>query len=100
MQESFMPYALKVHGPHLLVWLVLSVVGGALLARLELGMLREAFETDARISPRLLSQRVVQHEAVLATRASLVNVEQEVPGPVALWSRPSRHHARAMLPCL
>ena len=71
MQESFMPYALKVHGPHLLVWLVLSVVGGALLARLELGMLREAFETDARISHRLLSQRVVQHEAVLATLALL-----------------------------
>lgn len=71
MQESFMPYALKVHGPHLLVWLALSVLGGALLARLELGMLREAFETDARISHRLLSQRVVQHEAVLATLALL-----------------------------
>jgi len=34
---------------------------------MELTQLREAFETDARISHRLLSQRAVQHEAVLAT---------------------------------
>jgi hypothetical protein len=37
----------------------------------ELTQLREAFETDARISHRLLSQRAVQHEAVLATLALL-----------------------------
>lgn len=71
MQKLTMPHALQVHGPRLMVWLVLSVIGGVLLARSELAQWREAFETDARISHRLLSQRVVQHEAVLATLALL-----------------------------
>ena len=66
-----MPLALNAHGPRLLLWLVLSVMGCVLLARTELVQLREAFETDARISHRLLSQRAVQHEAVLATLALL-----------------------------
>ncbi|MCF8160195.1 MAG: two-component sensor histidine kinase [Polaromonas sp.] len=66
-----MPQLLKVYGPRLLVWLTISLVGGVLLARNELAKLREVFETDARISHRLLSQRVVQHEAVLATLALL-----------------------------
>ena len=66
-----MPLALNAHGPRLLLWLVLSVMGCVLLARTELAQLREAFETDARISHRLLSQRAVQHEAVLATLALL-----------------------------
>lgn len=44
-----------------------SVVGAAWLARNELVQLREAFETDARIAHRLLSQQVVQHDAILAT---------------------------------
>ena len=55
----------------LALWLALSVAGGALLARAELRRLREAFETDARIAHRLLSQRAVQHDAVLATLALL-----------------------------
>ncbi|MCE3271711.1 MAG: two component transcriptional regulator, sensor histidine kinase [Ramlibacter sp.] len=38
---------------------------------MELARLRDAFETDARIAHRLLSQRVVQHDAVLATLALL-----------------------------
>ena len=63
--------ALKVFGPRLLVWLALSAIGCMLLARSELTQLREAFETDARISHRLLSQRAVQHDAVLATLALL-----------------------------
>jgi hypothetical protein len=42
-----------------------------LIARQELAHLRDAFETDARIVHRLLSQRVVQHDAVLATLALL-----------------------------
>jgi signal transduction histidine kinase len=54
-----------------MVWLVLSVIGCVLLARAELAQLRDAFETDARISHRLLSQRAVQHDAVLATLALL-----------------------------
>lgn len=54
-----------------MVWLVLSAVGCVLLARMALSQLQEDFETDARISHRLLSQRAVQHEAVLATLALL-----------------------------
>jgi signal transduction histidine kinase len=60
-----------VSAPRLLAWFAISLVGCVLLGRLELAQLREAFETDARISHRLLSQRVVQHEAVLATLALL-----------------------------
>ena len=52
-------------------WLALAVLGCVVLARVELTRLREAFETDARIVHRLLSQRAVQHDAVLATLALL-----------------------------
>ena len=54
-----------------LLWCVLSALGGVALARLELSRLQAAFETDARIAHRLLSQRVVQHDAVMATLALL-----------------------------
>jgi signal transduction histidine kinase len=66
-----MQQLLKVYGLRLLAWSVLSILGCVLLARAELSALRAAFETDARISHRLLSQRAVQHEAVLATLALL-----------------------------
>jgi len=59
------------HGPWIVAWLVLAGLGGWLLAQAELGRLREAFDTDARIAHRLLSQRVVQHDAVLSTLALL-----------------------------
>ena len=52
-------------------WLALAALGCVVLARTELTRLREAFETDARIVHRLLSQRAVQHDAVLATLALL-----------------------------
>src|SRR5512145_2771481 len=55
----------------LALWLALTVAGCVVLARAELARLREAFETDARIAHRLLSQRVVQHDAILATLALL-----------------------------
>ena len=64
-------HALRRHRLPLALWLALSVAGGVLLARAELQRLREAFETDARIVHRLLSQRAVQHDAVLATLALL-----------------------------
>jgi signal transduction histidine kinase len=54
-----------------LLWLLLAGAGGAWIARDELASQREAFETDARIAHRLLSQQVVQHDAVLATLALL-----------------------------
>ena len=53
--------------PWLLAWLAITLASGLVLARSELSVLREAFETDARIAHRLLSQRMVQHDAVLAT---------------------------------
>lgn len=50
-----------------LVWLVVGVLGSALLVRSSIEAARESFETDARIAHRLLSQRAVQHEAMLVT---------------------------------
>lgn len=58
--------ALKRHGLWVIAWGVLS-----LLAWYALQQTREAFETDARIANRLLSQQVVQHDAVLAALALL-----------------------------
>ena len=46
--------------------LVVAALGSAVLARLELAAIRDAFETDARIAHRLLSQRAVQQDAVMA----------------------------------
>ncbi|WP_066268786.1 sensor histidine kinase [Hydrogenophaga palleronii] len=51
--------------------LVLSLAGAGLLARQSLDTQRALFETDARIVHRLLSQQVVQHDAMLATLALL-----------------------------
>ncbi|MEJ5991537.1 ATP-binding protein [Ramlibacter sp. PS3R-8] len=59
------------HRGSLLLWLGLTAVGCVGLARMELARLQDAFETDARIAHRLLSQRVVQHDAILATLALL-----------------------------
>ncbi|RYF41122.1 MAG: two-component sensor histidine kinase, partial [Comamonadaceae bacterium] len=62
---------MRRHGAWIAVWLVATAVGGVALARLELARLQDAFDTDMRIVHRLLSQRVVQHDAVLATLALL-----------------------------
>lgn len=51
--------------------LVLSLLGAWLIAQRGLETQRAAFETDARIVHRLLSQQVVQHDAVLSTLALL-----------------------------
>ena len=53
------------------LWLLASGLGCVWLARAELAQQREAFETDARIVHRLLSQQVVQHDAILRTLALL-----------------------------
>lgn len=54
-----------------LAWVVgsLGLVGAGSLAivRIDIAQRRDAFQTDARIAHRLLSQRAVQHDAVLAT---------------------------------
>ncbi|MDW5445091.1 sensor histidine kinase [Polaromonas sp. SM01] len=57
--------------PWLLAWGLITALGCLLLGRLALTQSREAFETDMRIAHRLLSQRVVQHDAVMATLALL-----------------------------
>lgn len=62
---------LRRHGLWLAGWLALTAVGSVALARAELLRQQALFETDARIVHRLLSQRVVQHEAILATLALL-----------------------------
>lgn len=54
-----------------LAWMCVAVAGAAWLALAHRDTLREAFETDARIAHRLLSQRAVQLEAILATLALL-----------------------------
>ncbi|MFT3735070.1 MAG: ATP-binding protein [Rhodocyclaceae bacterium] len=51
----------------LLAAALLCIAGVWLLGRMALTQQREAFETDARIMHRVLSQRVVQHDAMLAT---------------------------------
>ncbi len=60
---------------HRLLWLLggtaLAAAGAVALARLELARQFEAFETNARIVHRLLSQRVVQHDAIMDTLALL-----------------------------
>ncbi len=55
----------------MLAWCVLATLGSVALARHELANQREAFEADARIAHRLLSQRAAQQDAVLATLALL-----------------------------
>lgn len=51
--------------PWLTLWLCLSAAGATVLSLLEIERLSEAFQTDARIAHRLLSQRAVEHDAVL-----------------------------------
>ena len=53
------------------LWVLLSAIGALVIARLALDRHRALFETDARIVHRLLSQQVVQHDAILATLALL-----------------------------
>jgi signal transduction histidine kinase len=49
----------------------LALAGAIAIAAIDLVARRAAFETDARIIHRLLSQRVVQHDAILDTLAIL-----------------------------
>jgi signal transduction histidine kinase len=48
-------------------WVVLVVAGSLAIVRMDIAQRRDAFQTDARIAHRLLSQRAVQHDAILAT---------------------------------
>lgn len=68
----------------------LSLLGAWLIAQRGLDTERAAFETDARIVHRLLSQQVVQHDAVLATLALLE------PGRSEALTRLSAIHPRLL----
>jgi C4-dicarboxylate-specific signal transduction histidine kinase len=97
----------------LLAWAVLALLSGVFIARNELARQQDAFDTNARIVHRLLSQRVVQHDAILATLALLHSgsatdrPEQRLPalytqiaaaahrGPDEAWPTPSLTAAEA-----
>lgn len=57
--------------PLMITGLLLAAAGAGWIARGDLAAKQAAFETDARIAHRLLSQRAVQHDAILATLALL-----------------------------
>ncbi len=54
-------------GRWFLVWVLLVVSGALAIVRVDIAQRRDAFQTDALIAHRLLSQRAVQHDAILAT---------------------------------
>ncbi len=72
-----MTIRLRQNAPWIAAWLALACIGAVWLARAELAHLREAFEVDARIMHRLLSQRASQHDAVLATLGLLQSQSTE-----------------------
>ncbi len=51
----------------LLGWAGFVFAGSLIIVRVDIAHRRDAFQTDARIAHRLLSQRAVQHDAILAT---------------------------------
>ena len=59
---------------------MVALAGAAAIARQSLEQQRSLFETDARIVHRLLSQQVVQHDAMLATLALLQPAPDNVGG--------------------
>ncbi|WP_374413002.1 sensor histidine kinase [Hydrogenophaga sp.] len=71
---------------------VVSLVGATLLARQSIDEQRALFETDARIVHRLLSQQVVQHDAILDTLALLQ------PGPDSAGATPPEQRLPALYP--
>jgi signal transduction histidine kinase len=70
---------LRRHAWWIAAWAVVTAAGSWGLAQWQLNRLRDAFETDARIAHRLLSQRAVQHDAILATLALLQPAAETSP---------------------
>lgn len=69
-----------------------SAAGALLIARQSIDAQRALFETDARIVHRLLSQQVVQHDAILDTLALLQ------PGPDGASATPPEQRLPALYP--
>lgn len=63
--------SVKTHGWWILAWLAGLMLGCVWIGFNALERQREVFETDARIVHRLLSQRAVQHDAILSMLALL-----------------------------
>lgn len=55
--------------PWLLAWAGLALAGAVLIVRIDIAQRRELFQSNALIAHRQLSQRAVQHDAILATLA-------------------------------
>ncbi len=68
---NLVPSGIANKVPRLAAWVLISLAGCVFLVRSELAQQRELFDTDARIAHRLLSQQVVQHDAILGTLALL-----------------------------
>lgn len=64
--------------PFIALWLALSLIASGIEVGASRARHEEAFQTDARIMHRLLSQRAVQHEAILATMSLLQPGTQSV----------------------
>lgn len=77
-----------------LAWALAAGCGAAWLAHGRLQSLREVFDTDARIAHRLLSQRMVQHDAVLGTLA-LLQPRQPASGQ-ASWKQLPRLYPQVL----
>ncbi|MEO7762468.1 MAG: ATP-binding protein [Casimicrobiaceae bacterium] len=63
-------------------WAAIVLLGALVLVRYDIAIRRDAFQNDARIAHSLLSQRAVQHDAILATLALLspgLRPEQRLP---------------------
>lgn len=57
------------------VWLALSAIGAIWLSKSQRDGLQRQFEADSRIAHRLLTQRTVQHDTILATLAAGASTE-------------------------
>ncbi len=74
------------YAPWIAAWIAVTAICGLLVTRSHLARLQAEFETDARIVHRLLSQRVVQHDAMLATLALLQPAAAGAPAEQRLSS--------------
>lgn len=70
----------------MLLWLACAVAGAGWLATSRLSDLRTDFDTEGRIAHRVLSQRMVQHDAIMATLALLQSAESSGRGEPARLS--------------
>ena len=84
-QNSCVSFRLRDSWPWLAGWLLLAGAGIGVLAWQDRSRERDAFENQARIAHRLLSQRAAQHDAVLATLALL----QPPPGDESVQRLPA-----------